>query len=96
MVIVLSSSESIFLIVEVECSCKIAKREKNTYHIGKQRGLDEPTHLRSHHSITQLKELKLKLQTKRDGLTAVGSRQAKFCLWVVRWFFSGISRFHPT
>ena len=23
-------------------------------------------------------------------------RQAKFCLHVVRWFFSGISRFHPT
>ena len=23
-------------------------------------------------------------------------RQARFCLWVVRWFFSGISRFHPT
>ena len=37
-------------------------------------------------------------------LTAVGSslkvgshvRQAKFCLWVVRWVFSGISRFRPT
>ena len=23
-------------------------------------------------------------------------RQAKFCLWVVRWFFLWISRFHPT
>ena len=48
---------------------------------------------------TIMKKTRPVLQFCRTDLTALlrsHVRQAKFCLRVVRWFFSGISRFRPT